>query len=386
LKGILVKILLIGNYLPDAQESMGRYADLLRAGLLEAGHEVILTVPRRVLNGRERPPAGIWKWIGYLDKYILSAASLRRAAKHVDLVHVCDHSNSVYIPAQSEVPYVVTCHDLLAVRGAIGEDTDCPASATGVYLQRAILRGLGRAQAVACVSTATLRDAQRLLNGYPGTLSVVPNALHYPYRALGRSELTPRLAEAASLGGLGAYVLHVGSNQRRKNRECALRALSSVAVSWSGKLVFAGQPLTSELRRLAAQLGIADRVVEIIKPSNQLLEALYNGAVALLFPSRFEGFGWPIIEAQACGCPVICSDRPPFPEVAGNAAIMCDADDHLGFGNAIVALAKDAERREDLRHRGQVNSLRYGREQMIAQFLSLYEQVAVTGTAAAAIV
>jgi glycosyltransferase involved in cell wall biosynthesis len=300
-KDFLLKIVLIGNYVPDAQESMRRYAELLHSGLREAGHEVTIVTPRPMLNSTSHLPKGMWKWVGYLDKYVLNAPQSSRAARTASVVHVCDHSNAVYVPSQSKVPYVVTCHDLLAVRGALGEDTDCPATLAGRQLQKKILGGLWRAQAVACVSTATLRDAERLLGHYPGRLVVAPNALSYPYHVLDPRMMQERLAELPGLGEPGRYVLHVGSNLRRKNRDCALRAIAAVAPQWGGKIVFAGQALTDELRRLAQQLQIADRLVEAVKPSNQLLEALYNGALALLFPSRFEGFGWPIIEAQACG-------------------------------------------------------------------------------------
>jgi glycosyltransferase involved in cell wall biosynthesis len=372
-----LKILLIGNYAPDAQESMRRYAELLRTGLLEAGHEVTLAEPRNVLNRSGRSPTGIWKWIGYVDKYVLNLPQLHRAAQHVDVVHVCDHSNSVYVPTRSKVPYVVTCHDLLAVRGSMGEDTDCPASFAGRQLQKAILRGLRRAHAVSCDSGATLRDAERLLSRYSGELIVAPIALHYPYRVLARPVVQERLAVAAGIGKVGAYVLNVGSNLRRKNREAVIRGFATAVPLWDGKLVFAGQRLSGELRRLAEDLGVINRIVEITKPSNEFLEALYNGALALLFPSRFEGFGWPIVEAQSCGCPVICSDREPLPEVAGDAAIKCAPDDHVALGNAVVALANHPEKREELIRRGLVNARRYDRAQMISRFVSLYEQLAM---------
>jgi glycosyltransferase involved in cell wall biosynthesis len=372
-----LKVLLMGNYAPDAQESMLRYADLVRSGLLEAGHEVTVLAPRRFFGSARHAPTGIWKWIGYVDKYLLGASVLRRAAARgtFDVVHVCDHSNAVYIPARHRTPCVVTCHDLLAVRGALGEDTDCPASAAGVHLQRAILQGLRRADAIACVSGATRADAQRLLDAFSGIVTVVPLALNGPYGALDRSIVEARLASIRARANLDAYVLLVGSNQHRKNRACALQAVSSIVSRWRGTLVVAGQGLTPELWQLARQLGVSQQIVEVIKPSDDLLHALYSGATALLFPSRFEGFGWPIIEAQACGCPVICSDRAPFPEVAGDAAILCDADDYGGFGNAILRLARDVEYREELRSRGMVNAARFGRRQMILRLLELYQQV-----------
>lgn len=355
---------------------MLRYADMMREGLLEAGHDVTLATPRQVLNASGRPAAGIWKWVGYLDKFVLSSADLRRAERDADVVHVCDHSNAMYVPGTPRRPYVVTCHDLLAVRGALGEDTDCPASFAGRQLQRFILNGLRRANAVACVSRATLRDAQRLLVNYAGKLVVTPNSLNYAYRMLPPEMTRERLGVVRDLHDGESYVLVVGSNLRRKNRETALRAVAHIAASWKGRIVFAGHPLNAELRSLAARLGVLERAVEVPNPSNELLEALYNGALALLFPSRHEGFGWPIIEAQACGCPVICSDVEPLPEVAGSGAVLCKPDDHAAFGRAALEMANNAEHRAGLSQAGLANASAYGRTQMIGRFVALYEQVA----------
>jgi glycosyltransferase involved in cell wall biosynthesis len=371
----IVKILLIGNYAPDGQESMLRYADLLRSGLAQAGHDVLFAAPRKILNVAGRPARGAWKWIGYVDKYLLSRPGLSQAARAADIVHICDHSNSVYVPSRSAVPYVVTCHDLLAVRGALGDETDCPASLAGRQLQKRILSGLGRAHALACVSGATLRDARRLLKGYAGQLVLTPNSLNYRYGAIDSVTAARHLAGIAGLGADGGYVLHVGSNLRRKNRTTILKAIASVAHSWNGKIVFAGQPLDAELRHLAAQLGIEDRIVEVIKPSNELLDALYGRALALLFPSRFEGFGWPIIEAQACGCPVICSDREPLPEVCGGAALLCGADDALAQGQAILKLATDCGVRRALIEAGRHNVRRYEQRTMIESIVNLYHDL-----------
>lgn len=381
-RGILdVYIVLIGNYGPDAQESMQRYTELMRTGLLEAGHRVVVAAPQRKLNRIGSPASGFWKWVAYVDKYVLSPPELASAIRDADIVHVCDHSNAVYVPQQTRRPWVVTCHDLLAVRGAMGEDTDCPTGFAGRQLQKWILRGLRRAAALACVSGATLRDAERLIAGYPGQLLVAPNALNYPYRLLDAAAIRQRLSAVAHCTD-APYVLHVGSNLRRKNREGALRTVAHLSASWPGKIVFAGQPLTQDLWQLAERLGVMDRIVEVRKPSAEVLEALYNRAFALIFPSRFEGFGWPIIEAQSCGCPVICSTREPFPEVAGDAAIMCDPDDYRGFGEAVIGLANHAEQREDLRRRGLVNARRYERGPMIATFVSLYEKLARAAVAA----
>jgi glycosyltransferase involved in cell wall biosynthesis len=354
---------------------MLRYAEMMRRGLSRAHHDVTLVAPQAALNRGQPGNAGAWKWIGYLDKYWVGSGAIARAVGDADLVHVCDHSNSVYIPRHPRRPYVVTCHDLLAVRGALGEETDCPASPLGHYLQRAILAGLRRAHAVVCVSRATLSDAQRLLGtGFSGQLALIPNALNYPYHRLNPQQAQERLAACGIRPGT-CYLLHVGNDHPRKNRALVLQAFARICSVWPGQLVLAGEPMQEDMRRRAASLGIAQRVIEVVKPGNELLEALYNTAHAFVFPSRFEGFGWPIIEAQACGCPVICSDRAPLPEVAGKGAIICPADDAAAVAEAILDLARDPARRDALGRAGAENAARYGLDDMIRQFLEIYSGV-----------
>ncbi len=109
-------------------------------------------------------------------------------------------------------------------------------------------------------------------------------------------------------------------------------------------MVFAGEALPADLHELAARLGVAARVVEIVKPSDAVLEALYNRARALVFPSRFEGFGWPVIEAQACGCPVLCSDAGSLGEVAGEGAFVRAAADEEAFAEELAARRRGRSR------------------------------------------
>jgi glycosyltransferase involved in cell wall biosynthesis len=174
----------------------------------------------------------------------------------------------------------------------------------------------------------------------------------------------------------GPFILHVGSNLRRKNRDGVLRIFSQVADRWKGSLVFAGEPLNEELWTVARSLGIDERVVVISKPESSLLEALYNRAMALVFPSRFEGFGWPVIEAQASGCPVICSNAGPLPEIVGDGGIICPLDDEEAFASAILRLTEPVER-ESFVLRGLANVQNFTTEQMIDDYLSVYEELGV---------
>ncbi|MDP9254002.1 MAG: glycosyltransferase family 4 protein [Verrucomicrobiota bacterium] len=367
-------VLLIGNYPADQQQSMQRFGTMMLEGLTAAGVAAELIQPEPFFGRMKIAGPFVAKWLAYIDKFLLFPRRLRRKlAASFSIVHICDHSNAIYSCQIKNTPVLVTCHDLLAVRGALGEETDCPASFTGNYLQRWILAGLRRATAVACVSYATLRDAERLIDHNRGQpeLHVVPNGLNYPYRKQTHEVVQSRLRGFERLDLKRPFLLHVGSNLRRKNREGVLRIFGLTKNKWNGQLVFAGDPLGNELHSLGEKLGLLERIVEVVNPNSESLEALYSSATALLYPSRFEGFGWPVIEAQACGCPVICSNRGPLPEVGGEAALMHEVDDEEGFAADILRLLDPAER-ERWSKKSLRNAENFSAEKTIARYLELY--------------
>lgn len=370
-------VLLIGNYSPDQQQSMQRFNTMMLQGLTAAGIDTELIRPRPLLGNFRYLGRFAAKWLGYIDKFVLFPFQLRQKLSACpEVVHISDHSNAVYVKRCAGASVVVTCHDLLAVRGGRGEETDTPASSSGRVLQRWILDGLRRANALVCISQATAQDAERLIdraNGRP-QINVVHLGLNYPYR-----KLEPELARAqlARITGMDVdlpFVLHVGSNLRRKNREGVLRIFARCVGRWNGRLVFAGDPLTSRLRALAAELGISNRVVQIDSPSNEVLETLYNCALALVYPSRFEGFGWPVIEAQACGCPVICSNAGPLPEAAGDAGLLHDVDDEADFAADVLRLTNKTERAQ-WSEKSLRNAANFSASKMIGQYIEIYRRL-----------
>ena len=164
------------------------------------------------------------------------------------------------------------------------------------------------------------------------------------------------------------------SNLPRKNRDGALRIFARTKGKWNARLVFAGDVLDSEQLSLAERLEIRDRIVQIKDASHDLLEALYNCATALLFPSLSEGFGWPIIEAQACGCPVVCSNLAPMPETAGGAGLFRDATDEAGFATDILRLNNSAERGV-WSEKGLRNAERFSTATMISRYIDIYRSL-----------
>lgn len=369
-----MKVLLVGNYLPDRQNSMRIYASMLEAGMRGRGHEVRLLHPPAILGARVAQTSPLFKWSGYADKFLLFRRELRRAARGVDIVHLCDHSNAMYVPAVAHKPHVVTCHDVLAIRSAMRHFPENPVGVTGRTFQQLIARGLRQAQAILCVSRKTREDLERYLGVSEEQLHVVPNALPWPYEPVTRDVASP-LLRSVGVEPSEQYFLHVGGNHWYKNRGAAieifaeLRKLPQYA---SAKLVMAGGPMTAALRQIAEKHQVDHAVLEAVGLSNECLQALYSCALATLFPSLEEGFGWPILEAQACRCPVVTTDRPPMNEVAGGAAILIDPAGPATAAQAVADALQDTTR---MRADGLRNAAGYSAERMLERCEALYHKV-----------
>ena len=369
-----MKVLLVGNYEFDGSISMKVWASALLRELLQRGIDAQLIVPKPILGRIRRSSSGVGKWLGYCDRFLLFPRALHAAASQADLVHICDHGGAMYASRLIGKPVLVTCHDMLAVRGALGELPGLKASFFGRFLQRWICRGLQKASMVACVSEFTLDDLRRILDGR-GNPRLVLNGLNYPYRQISSEEANTRLAALSEIDR--PFILHVGSSHWRKNRDGVLRVFAQARREMDLKLVLAGRLLSQEHLRLADELQISDHIIQLFNPDVSILYALYNSAVALLFPSRFEGFGWPPIEAQACGCPVIGSKIPPLIEAIGQSAVLHSLDDEEGMAFSILRLATDSEFRDVLGLRGLENvRSRFQTFRMMEQYISLYRELA----------
>lgn len=364
-----LRLLLISNYPPDKQESMLRFASILE-GFQARGFHVQRIQPEQRVRSRFRPDSRMAKWAGYVDKFLLFPPRLGRVSKEYDVAHICDHSNAPYYRAIKARASVATCHDLLAVRGALGEPTFCPASRMGKRLQASILSGLSKIPHVACDSDATRADFSRLTGRPPGrALRTILLGFSGVFRSPPAQETQQQLRE---LGVNGApYVLHVGSSQERKNREGILKAMALLGTRWTGNIVFAGEVLRPHQRELARSLGLESRVRELGNLSDEALCAVYAGAHALLFPSWCEGFGWPILEGQACGCPVITADNTSLAEVAGAGAIIVPGNDTEGIAEAVLKVGEEGFRRQ-LIDRATVNLDRFRLADMLDQYERMY--------------
>ncbi|MBR9867921.1 MAG: glycosyltransferase family 4 protein [Oceanospirillales bacterium] len=322
-----MKVLIVANYILSHQESMQRFAEMLKKGLLTEGYDVQVIRPEAMLCRGGKAEHGLNKWLGYIDRFILFRWQLKQAAKWADVVHICDHSNAMYAKWINK-PSLVTCHDLMAIQSALGLIKTNKTGFTGRGLQKWIVSGLLASSHVTCVSANTQDELIKTLDIPVKKTSIAYNALNYSYSPMSQDEawslLHKRLPDLKP-----GYFFHLGGNQWYKNRKGVAEIYSQLmqyAEYKNHKLVLAGKPWPDDLKDKVNLLAINNQVIEISDLTNEEIRAFYSTTEALIFPSLQEGFGWPIAEAQACGCKVITTGRAPMTEVGGDAAIYIEPE------------------------------------------------------------
>jgi glycosyltransferase involved in cell wall biosynthesis len=309
-------------------------------------------------------------------------------AAEYDLFHVIDHSYAQLVHRLPTGRTVVTCHDLDTFRSVL-RPADDPRSALFRAGIRRILSGLQQAAWITC-DTAAIRDE---LLGFglapPDRVSVVPvgvSGIFSPGRDAAADEAAARLV-AAKRGAV--EILHVGSTIPRKRIDVLLSVLAALATEVPDvHLVRVGGPFTRAQQRMVDELGLADRISVPGFVDENTLAALYRRATLVLQPSEREGFGLPVLEAMACGTPVVASALPVLEEVGGAAVEYCPIGDTERWVRAIRALL-DESRRDHLRwharrQAGRARARRFTWESFASRMTDIYRMVAAAGPRRAA--
>ncbi|MEX1316705.1 MAG: glycosyltransferase [Synechococcaceae cyanobacterium] len=368
-------VLLIGNYPPDRQESMLRYGRLVGRSLSLAGLRWRLIRPEALLRRGACAQGRLARWLGALDKFLLFPPRLlwllhRPWGRRPALVHLLDQGNGVYLPLLRGIPHLVTLHDLIAVRAGSGGPTRHPAPRPSPY-QRLNRAALARAERLLCVSRASRHDALQVLGVERRRTAVLPNPLE-PCLLRPAAGPLPQLPPR--------YWLHVGSGAWYKNRAAVLRIHARLlAAPPDGEglaipLVLLGQPLQAEELALLRRLGSGPQVVHAGGLDDRQLRAAYRFAEGLIFPSLEEGFGWPVLEALAQGCPVYVSAIPPLLEVGGEAVLAIDPADPAAAAGRIAADWRQPAARARRQHCGRRLAARHSLEGYARALVRAYRQ------------
>ncbi len=219
-----IQIVLVGNYPLDGQYSMLQFAHFLLAALQERGLKPILLQPKGYLGYFFKNCPRLRKYLGYIDKYLIFPLFLKAfIRKHKDaslLFHILDHSNALYYPYLKDWPTLVSCHDMIAVKAALGKTKAYRPGLLGRLLQARILENLRAIPTMVCLSKATQTVVASLLKKPKGSLPLVYLSPPYTYQPMDRSQAQLTLKECLpSFNWEKPYILHVGNNAWYKNRE-----------------------------------------------------------------------------------------------------------------------------------------------------------------------
>ena len=302
---------------------MDLVAEMLTTRLTSLHHDVIdakLIRPRFVRPltrfGSLRSSKSAFNAERALNRYFLYPLWLRQQRSKFTLFHIVDHSYSHLTNHLPGDRTIITCHDIDAFRAILAPSRG-PRSAIPRAISNLLLRGFRRAAMVTCVSRAT-RDAI-VENGLrsPLTTVVIANGVD--------SVMSPEpdLAadnEAENILGRrdvdAPEIVHVGSTDPRKRIEMLLQIFAGIARKFpNARLIRVGGGLSPEHWRVADELGIKDRIVIMPFLDRKVLASVYRRAAVVLLPSDAEGFALPLVEAMACGRPVVASDLPVLREV-----------------------------------------------------------------------
>lgn len=290
---------------------------------------------------------------------LLARRAIRRFRPHI--VHETYYSKDTFAPKGAR--RVITVYDMISER--------FPAEFAGSQFTDAKRFAISRADHVLCISESTRRDLIELFGIAAERTSVV---------YLGYDEFAPSVAEGAGspVGvGLRPYLLYVGSRGGYKNFGALLRAFASSAYLRDGFSIqcFGGGPLVTEERDLLRELGLSELHVRQVGGDDAMLGAMYMGATAFVYPSLYEGFGIPPLEAMSLGCPVICSNATSIPEVVGDAGEYFDPADPEAIRDAIERVLQSNDRRRELVAKGHARRGLFSWERCASETLDVYRSI-----------
>ncbi|WP_348048000.1 glycosyltransferase [Mucilaginibacter sp.] len=368
---------------------MMRFASMLSSGMEERGHKVELWSPKARFFNLPLPNF-LKKWMGYIDQYIVFKLVVRKRLKAcpTDTVFVfTDQALGPWVPWVKNRKHVIHCHDFLAQRSALGQIGENPTKWFGKQYQAYIRNGYRSGENFISVSKKTQTDLHSFLLTKPVISRVVYNGLNPLFKP--GNTIQSRMLLAAETGidvSLG-YILHIGGNQWYKNRKGVIEIYNAFRQldSTNLPLLLIGHKPTSELEYTRGNSAFKEDIYFLPGIEDTLLKAAYEGASAFVFPSLAEGFGWPIAEAMASGCPVITTNEAPMTEVAGEAGVLIDRqpaseeDRILWAGKAAKVLKAIVDlpvnERECIIRKGIINSNRFNLETSLNEIEEIYKLI-----------
>ncbi len=364
-----LKITLFRDFVEDGRLSMEVYADGLAEAIRThfAGRcqlrEFTPTLPKGAKTGR---------WAMRVARYIRYPWQARRHPGTIN--HIVDpgYGHLLYILNPGRT--VVTVHDLIPLLVWRGEIPGSPREKMPL-VNLFSFTALRKAQRLIADSENTRRDLVNLLKISERRIRVIHPGLNRIFRPYEAGEKTAAGAALGLTNGSATRILVTGS-QFYKNHGTAVRACARLRAGYAKplQLLKLGPP-TPEFKAAVRDHGLEDITHYLVGVPDEQMPAVYNNIDLLLFPSWYEGFGWPPLEAMACGTPVVASNAASLPEVMGDAGLMCSPHDSEGLAQAMQAVLTDNNLRLALVERGLKRASLFTWERVAEQTLEVYESL-----------
>ncbi|MEO0079237.1 MAG: glycosyltransferase family 1 protein [candidate division WOR-3 bacterium] len=281
------------------------------------------------------------------------------------------HGTNFALPLFTSGCFVATVHDLIYARvpGAFEPKYE-------KYLSCLVPRSVHRARRVIAVSETTRRDIIELLNAEPERVVTVHHGVEPIYKPDQELEYLERVRRKLDLPE--RFILHVGAIERRKCLEALVRACARLFNKGRiDALVLAGEEGygAEGVRRVIAETGVTNQVRYLGYVPQELIPGLYRLATVLTLVSWYEGFGMPVLEAMACGTPVVTANVSALPEVAGDAALLVTPNRPDELERALERVLTDEALRSELRAKGLARAGQFTWEKTAAKHVEVYRQV-----------
>lgn len=325
----------------------------------------------RVVSSRWVAPLGERRTLGDRARTLLRdlwwhQAGVTRAARQAECTLL--HLPAALGPVRTNFPFVLTVHDVAVLRFP-----QLFHPWHGRYARFVLPRVARRARAVLTGSSATKQDLVNLLGVPADRVTVTPYGLHPTIRPIPK-ESARAMAVRARYALPERFVLTVGTIEPRKNLKRLIEAIRQVTARPDGKdavLIHAGPPgwLATDLPKVTRENGCVRFLGHV---NTEELAVLYNLAHCCAYPSLWEGFGFPVLEAMAAGCPVLTSRVSSLPEVAGDAAVLVDPTSTEEIAHGLARLWTDDALRTDLALRGIERARAFSWERTAVQTIAVY--------------
>lgn len=306
-------------------QSMPRFAKMIKAGMFQSGHEVKIWSPSAMFFKLSCKKPILEKWLGYIDQFIVFPIIVKLrlfGSKNDTLFVFADNALGPWIPLVKNRHHVVHCHDFLAQQSAFGLLPENTTGITGKFYQKFIRWGYCKAENFICISNKTQKDLHFLLTKTPKLSKVVYNGLNQNFEPVKNTMvLRESLSNKYGIELSNGYILHVGGNSFYKNKLGVLEIYDQWAKDFNANvpLILIGETPTEAIIDFKEKSIVSKWIYFITNIDDLQLQQFYQGASVMVFPSLYEGFGWPIVEAMASGSLVITTDEDPMKEVAGDA-------------------------------------------------------------------